>query len=85
MIENHRLIYNTCEKIYNDINILSDNEFIKNSHIKQIYNLYILYLQCDEDDISITKFKNSVRNIVKNMIKSYEGECLCYKIVNNNY
>lgn len=83
MVENYRLIFNTCEKIYNNISILSNDEFIKNSHIKQIYNLYVLYLQCDEEAISIIKFKNSVRNIVKSMIQSYEGECLCYKIVNN--
>ena len=82
MIENHRLIFNTCDKIFDNINILSKYEYYNNSHIKQIYNLSILYLS--DDNGSIIKFKNSVRNIIRNMIKSKEGEDMCYKIINEN-
>jgi hypothetical protein len=82
MIENHRLIFNTCDKIFDNINILSKYEYYTNSHIRQIYNLSILYLS--DDNGSIIKFKNSVRNIIRNMIKSKEGEDMCYKIINEN-
>ena len=82
MIENHRLIFNTCDKIFENINILSKYEYHKNSYIRQIYNLSILYLS--DDNLSIIKFKNSVRIIIKNMIKSKEGEDMCYKILNEN-
>jgi hypothetical protein len=82
MIENHRLIFNTCDKIYENINILSNYEYHKNSHIKQIYNLSVLYLS--DDNSNVIKFKNSVRNIIRSMIKSKEGEELCYKIINES-
>jgi len=82
MIENHRLIFETSNKIFENINIISKYDYINNAYIKQIYNLSLIYLQ--DDNLSITKFKNSVRTIIKNMIKSNEGQELCYKILNEN-
>ena len=65
------------------------NYIKKDMELGELFNkMSEIYLKCKNKVETTTVINNThkpSKNIVKNMIKSYEGECLCYKIVNNNY